>query len=114
VAEKPMKPRLNLGILINSARHIQETGMTRRTPFNGTAATRRREARQHLQTLAVNDFSKELDVTPARPSRVELSCKRRPVSRVDKALSVRETRYYPSGDNLCLPQVALFAVSPRK
>lgn len=88
--------------------------MTRRTPFSGTAATRRRENRQHLQALAVNDFSKELDVTPARPSRVELSCKRKPVNRVDKALSVRETRYYPSADNLCLPQVALFAVRPRK
>ncbi|WP_369788072.1 hypothetical protein [Rouxiella sp. WC2420] len=88
--------------------------MTRKTSFNGTAATRRRESRQHLQTLAVNDFSKELNVTPGRPSRAELSCKRKPVNRVDKALSVRETRYYPSADNLCLPQVALFAVAPRK
>ncbi len=88
--------------------------MTRRTLFNGTAATRRRERRLHLQTLSVNDFSKDLDVTPGRPSRVELSCKRKPINRVDKALSVRETRYYPSADNLCLPQVALYAVAPRK
>lgn len=61
--------------------------MTRRTQFNGTAATRRREARQHLQVLPVNDFSKELDVAPAKPSRVELTCKRKPVGRVEKSIN---------------------------
>ena len=82
--------------------------MTRRTQFNGTAATRRREARQHLQALPVNDFSTELNVVAAKPSKVELSCKRKPVGRVDKALAIRETKYYPSSDNMCLPDVAIF------
>ncbi|MGA8121102.1 hypothetical protein [Rouxiella badensis] len=88
--------------------------MTRRTQFNGTAATRRREARQHLQALPVNDFSTELSVEPAKPSKVELSCKRKPVGRVDKALSIPTEKHYPSADNICLPQVAIFAAGHRK
>lgn len=88
--------------------------MTRRTQFNGTAASRRREARQHLQVLPVNDFSTELSVEPAKPSNVELTCKRNPVSRVDKALSIPKQKHYPSADNICLPQVAIFAAGHRK
>lgn len=88
--------------------------MTRRTQFTGTAATRRREARQHLQALPVNDFTTELNVEPVKPSKVELTCKRKPVGRVDKALAVRETKYYASSDNICLPDVAIYSAGHRK
>ena len=55
--------------------------MTRRTVFTGSAAGRRRERRAHLQNEVSN--SAELLHRPT-PSRVELQCKRKPMSQADK------------------------------
>lgn len=88
--------------------------MTRRTQFTGTADSRRREARKHLQALPVNDFSTGMDVSPAAPSKVELTCKRKPAMRAVVATITTSTKHYPSADNICLPEVAIFSARYRK
>lgn len=82
--------------------------MTRRTQFTGTADSRRREARKHLQALPVNDFSTGLDLSPAAPSKAELTCKRKPAMRAVVATITTRTKHYPSADNICLADVAIF------
>lgn len=55
--------------------------MTRRTVFTGSAESRRRERRAHLQS----EVSKSADkLHRPTPSRVELQCKRKPMSQADK------------------------------
>lgn len=88
--------------------------MTRRTQFTGTADSRRREARKHLQALPVNDFSTGLDASPAAPSKAELTCKRKPAMRAVVATITTTTKHYPSADNMCLPDVAIFSAGFRK
>ena len=80
--------------------------MTRRTPFNGTAASRRREARKHLQTTE----NKAWDA----PVEQRVTLFRKATSRVDKALIARDTPVYDDMDNCCLPQVSLFKAGYRK
>jgi hypothetical protein len=46
--------------------------------------------------------------------RPTLSLNRKAVSRVDKALSVQTTKHYPSADNICLADVAIFNAGYRK
>ncbi len=82
--------------------------MTRRTQFTGTSESRRREARKHLQALPVNDFSTGLDVSPAAPSKAELTCKRKPAMRSVVATITTTTKHYPSVDNGCLPDVSIY------
>ncbi|EQB4333091.1 hypothetical protein ACYJ2D_003165 [Providencia stuartii] len=41
--------------------------------------------------------------------RPTLSLTRKPISRVEKAISIRSTKVYDSVDNCCLPNVAIFS-----
>lgn len=98
--------------------------MTRRTQYHGSASSRRREARAHLQSEASNS-SEELH----RPtsSRAVMSLKRDVVSRVTKAVDT-ETEYrkqlnakaaeynvpqLPEG-SICIPDVAIYFAGHRK
>ncbi|MCW2477717.1 hypothetical protein [Candidatus Symbiopectobacterium sp. NZEC135] len=85
--------------------------MTRRTPFTGTSASRRREARKHLQPLEVS--SKEWDAAP-EATKIELACKRKVMSKPEKATMVRDTPVYDSADNVCLPNVWVYQAGFRK
>ncbi|MCW6607263.1 hypothetical protein [Yersinia ruckeri] len=87
--------------------------MTRRTAFTGSSSARRREARKHLQLAAVNEFSTELKVERPTPSKVELTCKRKPAMRAEVMTITRRVQYAPSADNICLPEVAKFAAGFR-
>ncbi|HDL6742423.1 TPA: hypothetical protein ACSRD7_004245 [Yersinia enterocolitica] len=88
--------------------------MTRRTAFTGSSSARRREARKHLQPVAVNEFSTELKIDRPTPSKVELTCKRKPAMRAEVMTITRRVQYAPSADNICLPEVAAFAAGYRK
>ncbi|AWK42634.1 hypothetical protein [Photorhabdus laumondii] len=74
------------------------------------AAKRRRDSRQAL-TEAYNNahgINPDEEVKPVRPL---LTIKRTAMNRVDKALSVRETKVYDSLDNCVLPNVHLYSVN---
>lgn len=88
--------------------------MTRRTAFTGSSSARRREARKHLQPVAVNEFSTELKIYRPTPSKVELTCKRKPADRNELATLVHTTKVYDSLNNCCLPEVAIFSVKSKK
>ncbi|WP_241610261.1 antitermination protein N [Rosenbergiella epipactidis] len=98
--------------------------MTRRTQYQGSASSRRREARAHLQSEASNN-SEELH--RPTPSRAVMSLKRDVVSRVTKAVDT-ETEYrkqlkakaaeynvaqMPEG-SICIPDVAIYQAGHRK
>jgi len=98
--------------------------MTRRTQYKGSASSRRREARAHLQSEA-SKSSEELH--RPTPSRAVLSLKRDVVSRVTKAVDT-ETEYrkqlkakaaeynipqLPEG-SICIPDVAIYYAGHRK
>lgn len=84
--------------------------MTRRTQFAGSASGRRRERRAHLQSEA--SLSAEVLHRPT-PSRITLQLQRKPADRVAKAIEVQTTKYYPSADNICLPEVAKYSAGFR-
>lgn len=88
--------------------------MTRRTAFTGSSSARRREARKHLQAVPVNDFSTEMKLERPTPSKVELTCKRKPAPRAVVATITTSTKHYPSADNICLADVAIFNAGYRK
>lgn len=78
------------------------------------AQERRRERRADKQAewKTANPLLVGVKSQPAE--RQILTLNRKPVGRVDKALAVRETKYYASSDNRCLPDVAIFAAGHRK
>ncbi|EPG4007373.1 MULTISPECIES: transcriptional antitermination N peptide [Providencia] len=46
--------------------------------------------------------------------RPTLSLTRKPISRVEKAISIRSTKVYDSVDNTCLPNTSIYSVKYRK
>ncbi|WYX00607.1 hypothetical protein WMR86_08095 [Proteus vulgaris] len=76
------------------------------------ARSRRAERRAELQNAyAMNE---QLQVAiHGKPieeeKRPTLSLKRKPIGRVEKAISIRSTKVYDSADNCCLPNVAVFS-----
>ncbi len=46
--------------------------------------------------------------------RPTLSLTRKPVSRVEKAISIRSTKVYDSADNTCLPNSSIYSAKYRK
>ncbi|HEJ9486059.1 TPA: hypothetical protein SMM93_001449 [Proteus mirabilis] len=46
--------------------------------------------------------------------RPTLSLKRKPISRVEKAISIRSTKVYDSADNTCLPNSSIYSAKYRK
>jgi len=83
--------------------------MSRRTAFNGSSATRRRERRAHLQSEAA--ISSEVMHRPT-PARVELQCKRKPTMRAEVVTITTQVQHYEG--SCCLPEVAIFAAGHRK
>lgn len=77
------------------------------------AQERRRERRADKQAewKAANPLLVGVKSKPAE--RQVLTLNRKPVGRVDKALAIRETKYYPSSDNICLPDVAIYSAGHR-
>jgi len=46
--------------------------------------------------------------------RPTLSLTRKPISRVEKAISIRSTKVYDSADNTCLPNSSIYSAKYRK
>ncbi|WP_245677380.1 hypothetical protein [Candidatus Arsenophonus triatominarum] len=57
---------------------------------------------------ALNPSKKSNQLTTPNPKRPVLSLKRKMMSRVEKAISIRLTKVYDSFDNCCLPEIALY------
>lgn len=76
------------------------------------ARSRRAERRVELQNAyAMNEqLQVAIHGEPIEETkRPTLSLKRKPISRVEKAISIRSTKVYDSVDNCCLPNVAVFS-----
>ncbi|UNH43273.1 hypothetical protein MNY66_04650 [Moellerella wisconsensis] len=87
--------------------------------FHGynNARSRRMERRKALQEAhglterlktAIHGESVEEIKRPA------LSLTRKPISRVEKAISVRSTKVYDTADNTCLPNSSIYSAKYRK
>ncbi|MEZ2895506.1 transcriptional antitermination N peptide [Providencia rettgeri] len=87
--------------------------------FHGynNARSRRMERRKALQEAhALTERLKaaihgEPEVETKRPT---LSLTRKPISRVEKAISIRSTKVYDSADNTCLPNSSIYSAKYRK
>ncbi|NIH23422.1 hypothetical protein HBM99_13840 [Providencia heimbachae] len=53
----------------------------------------------------------EVEKETKRPT---LSLTRKPISRVEKAISIRSTKVYDSADNTCLPNSSIYSAKYRK
>ncbi|MGW8597118.1 transcriptional antitermination N peptide [Providencia rettgeri] len=87
--------------------------------FHGynNARSRRMERRKALQeahalteSLKAAIHGEQVEETK-RPT---LSLTRKPVSRVEKAISIRSTKVYDSADNTCLPNSSIYSAKYRK
>lgn len=87
--------------------------------FHGynNARLRRMERRKALQEeYALTERLKaaihgEPEIETKRPT---LSLTRKPISRVEKAISIRSTKVYDSVDNTCLPNSSIYLAKYRK
>ncbi|EPG9803536.1 hypothetical protein [Providencia phage PSTNGR2lys] len=83
--------------------------------FHGynNARSRRMERRKALQEAhALTERLKAAihgETVKEETKRPTLSLTRKPISRVEKAISIRSTKVYDSVDNCCLPNVAIFS-----
>ncbi|MCU5775084.1 hypothetical protein N5923_23500 [Erwiniaceae bacterium BAC15a-03b] len=77
------------------------------------AQEKRRKARAEKQAAWKQANPLSVGVK-AKPVRQVLILNRKAVDRVEKAIAVQTTKYYPSADNICLPQVAIYAAGHRK
>ncbi len=77
-------------------------------------ARQRRDDKRKALTAAYNAAHGIEEKDWCEVTRPTLSLNRKAVSRVDKAVSMQTTKYYPSADNICLPQIAIFAAGHRK
>lgn len=88
--------------------------------FHGynNARLRRMERRKALQESY--EITKSLkaaihgETVKEETKRPTLSLKRKPISRVEKAISIRSTKVYDSVDNTCLPNTSIYSVKYRK
>lgn len=91
-------------------------------------ARRRRQERRRAKQAAYN-YNKALNMalkaalnpskqsnqqTTPNTSRPVLSLKRKVKNRVEKAISIRPTKFYDSFDNCCLPKSALYSVKTKR
>ncbi|MEX9851404.1 hypothetical protein [Providencia huaxiensis] len=87
--------------------------------FHGynNARSRRMERRKALQeAYALTERLKAaIHGEPAKEEkRPTLSLTRKPISRVEKAISIRSTKVYDSADNTCLPNSSIYSAKYRK
>ncbi|NBM50681.1 transcriptional antitermination N peptide [Proteus sp. G2666] len=80
------------------------------------ARSRRAERRSELQNAyAMNEQLKaSIHGHTEEEKRPTLSLKRKPISRVEKAISIRSTKVYDSADNTCLPNSSIYSAKYRK
>ena len=79
------------------------------------ARSRRAERRAELQNAyAMNEQLKVSIHGHAEEKRPTLSLKRKSISRVEKAISIRSTKVYDSADNTCLPNSSIYSAKNRK
>lgn len=81
------------------------------------ARSRRAERRAELRNAyAINEQLKTaIHGEPVEETkRPTLSLTRKPVSRVEKAISIRSTKVYDSADNTCLPNSSIYSAKYRK
>lgn len=80
------------------------------------ARSRRAERRAELQNAyAMNEQLKvSIHGHAEEENRPTLSLKRKPISRVEKAISIRSTKVYDSADNTCLPSSSIYSAKYRK
>lgn len=62
---------------------------------------------------ALNRSKPSQQQTPTNTKRPILSLKRKVINRVEKAISIRPTKFYDSFDNCCLPKSALYSVKTK-
>lgn len=81
-----------------------------------SARSRRAERRAELQNAyAMNEQLKvSIHGRAEEENRPTLSLKRKPISRVEKAISIRSTKVYDSADNTCLPNASIYSAKYRK
>ncbi|WP_387468389.1 hypothetical protein [Photorhabdus sp. RM323S] len=77
------------------------------------AVKRRRDSRQALTEAynKANGINPDEEVKTVRPT---LYLKRQAMDRVEKAVSVQDTKVYDSLDNRCLPNTFLYSVKNKK
>ncbi|MDD9340342.1 MAG: hypothetical protein PV362_11990 [Providencia heimbachae] len=80
------------------------------------ARSRRAERRAELRNAyAMNEQLKtSIHGEPEETKRPTLSLTRKPVSRVEKAISIRSSKVYDSADNTCLPNSSIYSAKYRK
>ncbi|QLI96511.1 hypothetical protein H0A34_05490 [Providencia rettgeri] len=80
------------------------------------ARNRRSERRAELKnSYAMNERLKiSINGDVEETKRPTLSLTRKPVSRVEKAISIRSTKVYDSADNTCLPNSSIYSAKYRK
>ena len=88
--------------------------------FHGynNARARRMERRKALQEAhALTESLKAAihgEPVKEETKRPTLSLTRKPISRVEKAISIRSTKVYDSVDNTCLPNSSIYSAKYRK
>ncbi|EOX9113896.1 hypothetical protein ACPW90_003731 [Providencia rettgeri] len=87
--------------------------------FHGynNARSRRMERRKALKEAYELTQSLKLVITGEtveETKRTTLSLTRKPISRVEKAISIRSTKVYDSADNTCLPNSSIYSTKYRK
>ncbi|WP_230083808.1 hypothetical protein [Providencia alcalifaciens] len=88
--------------------------------FHGynNARSRRMERRKALQEAhALTERLKAAihgEPVKEETKRPTLSLTRKPISRVEKAISIRSTKVYDSADNTCLPNSSIYSAKYRK
>ncbi|WP_071992502.1 hypothetical protein [Providencia alcalifaciens] len=80
------------------------------------ARNRRSERRAELKNAyAMNEQLKvSINGDTEETKRPTLSLTRKPISRVEKAISIRSTKVYDSADNTCLPNSSIYSAKYRK
>lgn len=80
------------------------------------ARNRRSARRAGLQnTYAINEQLKaSIHGKQEETRRPTLSLTRKPINRVEKAISIRSTKVYDSVDNTCLPNASIYSAKYRK
>ncbi|VEH55030.1 MULTISPECIES: hypothetical protein [Providencia] len=87
--------------------------------FHGynNARSRRMERRKALQEAHALTESLKAAIHGEQveeAKRPTLSLTRKPISRVEKAISIRSTKVYDSADNTCLPNSSIYSAKYRK
>ncbi len=74
----------------------------------------RRKALQEAHALTVNLKAAIHGEVEKETNRPTLSLTRKPINRVEKAISIRSSKVYDSADNTCLPNYSIYSAKYRK